>query len=204
VTLWTDVLARYPDSPRGWLNRGAARAAAGDVPGALSDYREALPRSPRNGLIHYNIGNILLGAGDTAAALKAYDTAAQLDSGFAAIYYYRAAAREQSGDLQGALADYDRAIAMKFFSHSAFPHFRRGALKARLGLYREALPDFDVTAKQVESSDAYYYRSFVKLQLGDRAGAAADFRQAERLSPDCPPELKSAFHSGGLMSAEKK
>jgi tetratricopeptide (TPR) repeat protein len=200
VTLWSDVLARYPNSPRGWLNRGAARGVAGDTAGALCDYRRALEITPRNGIVHYNIGNILLSAGDAMAAVKAYNTAARLCPDFAAIYYYRAVAKEQMGSLPGALDDYDRAIAMRHFSARSFPHFRRGALKVRLGRWSEAIPDFDATLRQFASSDAHYYRAFARARTGDRSGALADLRQAVRLSADCPPDLKGFFDESGLMA----
>jgi len=99
------------DGRAGPVSRFAARLAesrrrargGGRCGGALDELRQALTITPRNGVIYYNIGNIMLGGGGRRQRAEAYAAAIRYAPDFAATYYYRAAAREQTGDLEGAL-----------------------------------------------------------------------------------------------------
>lgn len=199
IALWSDVLDEYPRSPRGWLNRGAARGAAGDLAGAVADYRVAMTVMPDNAPIHFNLGNILLQDGRHEEATEEYNTATRLDPSFAPAYFYRGAAHEQAGRIDAALADYDRALALGYFSHLTHPRFRRAVLLARKNRLDEALADLDDTLKTVRSADALYYRSHVLSRIGRLAEAGADYREAARLSADCPPELVPFFATNAAM-----
>ena len=112
VALWTDVLSRYPESPRGHLNRGAARAEAGDIAGAVGDYEQALRLMPDNAAIRFNLGNILVQGGRFDEAVAQYDLALAADPRYAPAFYYRGVAHEGAGRAEEALADYDRAIEL--------------------------------------------------------------------------------------------
>ena len=46
LTLWNDVISKYPDVAFAHLNRGLARAESGDNSGAIADYDIALAKSP--------------------------------------------------------------------------------------------------------------------------------------------------------------
>jgi tetratricopeptide (TPR) repeat protein len=193
VTLWSDVLSKYPRSPRGFLNRGAARGAAGDLAGAVADYRQAMSVMPDNAPIHFNLGNILLQGGQVSSAVSEYDAALRLDPAFAPAHFYRGVAHDQAGRIDEAIADYSKAIAMGYFSHLTHPRFRRAVLLARKDRLGEALLDLNDTLKSLQSADALYYRSHVLDRMGRHAEAKADYMQATRLSTDCPPELVPYF-----------
>ncbi|HZV83134.1 MAG TPA: tetratricopeptide repeat protein, partial [Geobacteraceae bacterium] len=64
------------------------------------------------------------------------------------------------------------------------------------GLNREALADLDalLAADPEYDPNDYYWRGLLKVELGDYAGARADFSAALRLNPD-HAEALAALHA---------
>jgi len=70
----------------------------------------------------------------------------------------------------------------------------------RLDRCREALPDFDATLDEVESSDAYYYRGYARARNGRSKRGDQRPAKAVRLSRDCPSELRDFLVRQGLLA----
>ncbi|MEK9149008.1 MAG: tetratricopeptide repeat protein, partial [Candidatus Desantisbacteria bacterium] len=92
-----------------YANRGLAKSALKDYPGALADYDQAINLNPNYALAYYNRGNAKSALKDYPGALADYDQAINLNPNYALAYYNRGNAKSALKDYPGALADYDQA-----------------------------------------------------------------------------------------------
>ena len=70
-------------------------------------------------------------------------------------------------------------------SISAATYFFRGIAKSELGLYHEAISDYDKAIRlKPDYANAYYWRGHAKADLKQYTAAIADYTQAIRLDPD--------------------
>ncbi|MBA4377621.1 MAG: hypothetical protein C0395_03050 [Gemmatimonas sp.] len=118
VTLWNDVLDRYPDTPLALNNRGLAWAERGDRAAALADLDRALRLDPRYADALGNRGVVKGERGDYDGAIADFDEALRLAPAFAAAragradaLFRRGVARFQAADYAGAVADFERVAA---------------------------------------------------------------------------------------------
>ncbi len=122
-------------------------------------------------------GAVDLWLGDYAAALKRLDEACALDAQCA--FSWRAAALLKLGRRKQALAELDRALER--FPRDFEAYVWRGEAKRELGLYSEALKDFNEEGLAYPRREppiwmwALVNRALTKAALGDRAGLEADF-----------------------------
>ncbi len=119
VTLWNDVLAKYPDTPLALNNRGLAWAERGDLPAALADLDRALQLDPSYADALSNRGVVKGQQGDDDGAIADYDAALRLSPAFAAArtgragaLFRRGVARFQAAEYAGAVADFERLAAV--------------------------------------------------------------------------------------------
>jgi len=142
VTLWNDVLARYPDTPLALNNRGLAWAERGDRAAALADLDRALQLDPNYADALGNRGVVKGERGDYDGAIADFDAALRLAPAFAAAragradaLFRRGVARYQAADYAGAAADFARVAA----EQPAYPGVQQnlGAARRRLEPARE-------------------------------------------------------------------
>jgi len=128
-TLFTDVLAKYPNSYISHHDRGVyyvqheAERLYAENPQAkrvflekgITDFEQALPYavSPGQKVSSYtNLGYARYALGDFKGAINAYDRAIQTDSHAAAAYLNRAYAQFGLKDYHASLADFNKAIEL--------------------------------------------------------------------------------------------
>lgn len=109
-------------------NRGAARAAMGDVTGAVVDYTRAVALDTRLAQAYSNRGNALTKLGKYEDAISDYNRAIELAGDVAPIYCNRGLTRKLLGDLTGSLEDFDIALAID--SSFAAGFLARGGVRA--------------------------------------------------------------------------
>jgi tetratricopeptide (TPR) repeat protein len=95
-----------------YTNRGAARATAGDLTGAIADLDEAVRIDPEFYPALINRGVLRHARGDAAGAVADFTAALRLAPQSAEAYTNRGAIRLEKWDLTGAVADYDAALAL--------------------------------------------------------------------------------------------
>ena len=95
------------------FNRGLAKSEAGDIPGAIADYTEAIRLNP-NYTKAYNKRGIIRGRNlkDYPAAKADFDRAIEINPNYGDAYYNRARVREFLEDKDGAIADYQKAAEL--------------------------------------------------------------------------------------------
>ena len=186
-TLWARVVQVHPRCGQAYASLGNARLGAGRLSEARADLRTALQLGDRSAVLYDGLGNVegLLGRPDSALVM--FDRAIAADPRRGSSYYNRALVKLQLGRPAETIPDLDRALVLapamaprilttRGFAHSQSAEFRAGAA------------DFDrAIAAGARDADTFSNRGFCRLRLGDRAGAAEDFRQALRLDPTHAP-----------------
>jgi tetratricopeptide (TPR) repeat protein len=129
-----------------YSNRGEARAALGDLPGALADFNRALELAPRHAsaLLYHNRGSAFQVHGHHRQALRDFDEALAICPSHAPTFNNRGKSRHLLGDLVGALADFDRALELTPPSAAATIYHNRGGVRLLLGDRRGAIQDYDM------------------------------------------------------------
>jgi hypothetical protein len=140
MTLWNHALAVDAGNFVAWTNRGWTRHLAGELPGAVADYDEALRLRPAYPLALNDRGFARQMQGDVPGAIADYTQAYALDPHYAETVYNRATAYHGSGNLAAALADYTQAIALDP-TDPRFPN-NRGLVRRALGDLAGAREDF--------------------------------------------------------------
>jgi tetratricopeptide (TPR) repeat protein len=120
-------------------NRGAARAAFGDVTGAIADYTGALALDTRLAQAYSNRGNAFTKQGRYADAIRDYDRALDLAGDVAPIYCNRGLTRKLLGNIVGSLEDFDFALAVD--PRFAPGYLARGGVRAISGDLSGAITD---------------------------------------------------------------
>ena len=193
ITLFTDVVEKYPESSVGWNNRGLANSDLGKNKKAVSDYTEAI-RLNRTSVFAYN------NRGISYTNLKLFDKAIsdfnfslQMSPEFLQGYYNRADAYSKFNKIAEAILDYTKVIELRPTFADAYT--QRGLLLAKSGKFEEALIDMN-QAIELNSHSAEFFmnRGVVKLNLKDYDNSINDFSKAISLKPN----FKMAYFNRGL------
>jgi tetratricopeptide (TPR) repeat protein len=182
LTLWNDVLRKYPSAALAYNNRGDARMERKEYGGAIEDFTRAITIQPRYTAPIYNRGLARIQQKDYAGALDDFTQTLAIDPRFAAAYYSR-------GLMKAEMKDYPRAIAEYTQTLSADPqyvaaYYNRGLARLEIKDYRGAIEDFTQTvAINPQNASAYFYRALAKWEIKDDSGAAQDTSQAAAIDP---------------------
>jgi len=183
VSLWTRTAAACPLNPRAQYNLGIALGDAGDAPGAMEHYRDALKIRPAYPDALNNLGIALADSGRWPEAIADYESAIQLAPGFAKPYYNLGNAWSHLGRTAEAVAAEATAVRLEpdnpDFNYNLGNALRRLGRLAEAGArYEQALrlePDFPKARNNLGN---------VRRELGDLPGAVLEYQQALRLKPD--------------------
>jgi tetratricopeptide (TPR) repeat protein len=182
---------------------GGQKLAAGDIDGAIADYRRCLALAPPHASVLNNLGSALLKAGRPEAAIDALEAALALDPG-----YLRALA-----NLGNALHDAgraDEAILRLNDALTANPAYVPALVN--LGVALAAAGDFDAAEAALERSiglapmhvEARMSLGIVRLQRGRTAASLDALRAAVALAPghaDAHSNLGHALFVAGEWEA---
>lgn len=138
--IYDELLEEREEAPL-FNNRGAARAAQGDVDGAIDDYSRAVELDPLLAQAYSNRGNALTKQGRYQDAIDDYDQALNLAGDVAAIYCNRGLTRRLLGDLEGSLQDLETAISLD--GRFGPSYLARGGIRAVRGDIKGAIADLE-------------------------------------------------------------
>lgn len=184
---YNKVLELRPNDIYALNGRGIAKGNIGDYSGAVNDFEIAIQIKPDVSEIYTNRANQKSKLGDYNGAIDDYKIALKCNPSsyiIPIIYYNIGYAEYGKGNLLGALENYIIAIDLK--SDYADAHFNIGFVYFKLGIYRNALPEFDNAIKyygenRKGSSVAYYYRYLTNKELGNYIDAKRDIDKSKEL-----------------------
>lgn len=182
LTLWDDVLAKYPTVLEAWDNRGSAKAAIGDLEGAVADHTRALELEPGFVNAYFNRGNARMRLGDYRGALADYSAVVLLRPSDARARLNREVARRYLEQDSSSTTGQDQHTDSD--GESWRERLNQAIIRYDAGDQRGAVDELDrVIASGAASPHAYVIRGIARYALGEVGGAAADLDQAIRLDP---------------------
>lgn len=159
ITVWSDVISKYPDLRWAWNKRGLAKKEQGDYQGAIADYNRAIEIKPYSPA-YTNRGVAKGMLGDFRGAVADFDKAINIKPYDHDAYNNRAVAKGNLGDLEGAIEDLGMAIHLKPDFASAY--FTRAQAYIRLKDTEKACNDlhkaYELGYKQAEVEMRRYCR----------------------------------------------
>lgn len=174
ATMWAAIAA---------VKAGLAAHEAGDIDGALVQYRRALAHNPRFAEAHHALGVGLRDAGDWDGALDAHRMAINLQPQHVAAHYYY-------GDLLGTQGHY--AEAAKWLSRCididaeyVEAYNRLGQVLFEQFLFPQAIRAYQAGLERDPKHGGMHHNlALAQIMLGDKTGAAAALEQAVLYQPE--------------------
>jgi tetratricopeptide (TPR) repeat protein len=193
VTLWTDVIEKYP-SPLAYNNRGYAHYLKRDYVHAEEDYAAGLSQFPSYADLYNDRGLLYDALGDHARAMEDYNQAIARKPGYVGAYINRGVNYYGGGDYDHALHDFDQAIALNPRCGEAY--YNRGNILSGRGDNESAIADYSrAVSLNPEDAGAWY-------GLGRLLQAGHDFDRGI----DCftrtiaiDPGFEHAYNSRGII-----
>jgi tetratricopeptide (TPR) repeat protein len=181
-----------PHHPNFFYNRGNARAALGDLTGAIADFTEAIRLNPSFPVAFSNRGNARRAGGDLRGARADYDAALRLNPRQAYVLADRCVLRFRQGEA-AAQADCDAGIAAAAVGNG-WPYVARAGI---------ALMRNDTSAAAVDLAEALQrnpreehmlrLRAVLRARRGDVEGAEADTAAARAIQPWIDAKIVEVF-----------
>jgi tetratricopeptide (TPR) repeat protein len=185
-TLWTDTLAKNPNSWLGHCNLGLALFQKGQVDDAIAQYQKAVEIYPNYVAAHYNLGNALLQKGQLDTALAQYEKAVEIDPNDAAAHINLGNAFFQKQQLDKAVAQFQKAVEIN--PNDAEVQYNLGNALFQKGQLDEAVAQFQKALKIDPNSFATHYNlGGAFFQKGQLDEAITQFQEVLRLKPDFSP-----------------
>jgi protein O-mannosyl-transferase len=185
-TLWTDTLAKNPNSWLGHCKLGVVLFQKGRVDDAVAQYQKALEINPNYVAAHYNLGNALFQKGQLDEALAQYQKAVEIDPNDAEAHVNLGNALLQKGQLDEAVAQFQKALEIN--ANDAEAHYNLGNAFFQKGQLDEAVAQFQKALKiDPNSFPTHYNLGGALLQEGQLDEAITQFQEVLRLRPDFRP-----------------
>ena len=157
-TLWTDTLAKNPDS---WLAHdglGAELLRKGQLDDAMIHFQKSLAIQPDQAEAQDNLGTVLLGKGQIDDAVAHYQKALEIKPDYASAHNNLGLAYRQEGKLEDAIRHYQRALVLR--PDLAEAHYNLAEALLQLGRRDEATahltealrikPDYSKAKRELE------------------------------------------------------
>ncbi len=145
LSIWTDTVAKRPQSAVARVNLGIALDKAGRLAGATDQFRQATQIDPAYAEAHYNLGVALAKTGLTAAAIGEFETAVRLRPDYAEAYYNLGTCLGQTGRVSEAIAQLKEAVRLR--PDYAEAHKNLGLALYQAGRIPEAMAEFQETLR---------------------------------------------------------
>ncbi len=159
----------------------------GDVHKALANYNKAIELEPDNVEFRVNRGAAYGALQRYELALQDFNEAEKLDPAFKNLYLNRSLVHNHLQNYEQAIADHTRYLELD--PYHAGIYYERGLIKRYLGRYAEAMKDLNQAIRLDPNSQGLFYleRSKTQFNLGNKAAAQQDARQAQQMGIQVDP-----------------
>ena len=159
---YEQLIERYPDIPRGYTRRSAARGKLGMNQEALKDVTKAIDIGTDDPWAYNNHAVLLLQSSGASPehfeeALKSVSRAIEIDSEIPKFYLNRAIIRHNMKDLDGAMTDLT-TILDRDENHSDALRIR-GSIYGELGIVPSACADWKKASSLGDEQSTYYLQA---------------------------------------------
>jgi Flp pilus assembly protein TadD len=182
-TLWSDTVAKSPDSASARNELGLLLDERGDIPRAIAELEEAIRLSPNMARAWNNLGVSLQRAGRRDLAAEKLRRAIEINPRYASAFVNLGNVAAESGRLDDAVAAYGEAVRLE---PSSVEHriSLGNALDAR-GERARALTEYRAALEtDPRNADAHLHLGIALAQAGQLEEALRHLENAARLAPD--------------------
>lgn len=158
-SLWSDTVAKMPNSSRAHNNLGFVYYNLGRIDEAIREYRTAIKLrfkyktalhvDSNNAITHHNLGNAYYRKGQKIEALQEYITAIKLKPDYSDPHYSLGSVYFDLGMLTDAIQEYSIAIELK--PSNVIARYSLGIALAKKGLRAEARKELETVLKLAPS-----------------------------------------------------
>lgn len=188
VTLFSNIIERYPTVFFGYSSRADAKHFYEDYNGAIEDYTIALKMRPNFGEAYFGRGKSNYFAGNIDAAIADYNIAEKYVPDLPDLYSNRGAAYFQKGEFRKTIDDCNKAIKINPNFSEAYTN--RGNAKGMLQDYAGSVEDLTMSVKlKPDLIEAYVNRGISYNFLNNKEAACADFHKAFELGDKTVQDL---------------
>ncbi len=188
ITLWNEVLKRYPESPHAYNQRGLAYLERGSYTRAIGDFSRAIAINPDFAGSYNNRGIAYRAAGRYGQAYNDFSEAIFIDSSFVDAFYNRGNLLMKVGEFSRAIDDYSYVLKIRPDYLEAY--INRGNAYGREGEYQRAIEDYNrVLEIEPDNSRALYNRAVAYYGLGRYKDALNDIRRLKNLGYPVEPDI---------------
>jgi protein O-mannosyl-transferase len=183
MTLYTDAINKFPDSPIAHNNRGIAYYALKKNAEAENDFLKAISLKPDYAEAYYNLGTVYYNQAKYDEAIKDFTKAISFKPDYIKAYYNRGNSYISIKEYEKGIQDFDKAISLKPDYAEAYNN--RGISFFNLKKYDEAVIS---ETKAIELNPgyalAYNNRGNANYNLKKYDEAVRDFTKAIEVNPN--------------------
>ena len=199
--LWSDTIAKCPDSDRAHNNLGNALLKAGAAGEAIEHYQEALRLNPDAADTHYNLAGAWQRTGQLQEAIAEYGRALQANPRMADAHTALGTALEAAGRSDEAASHYEQALQVD--PGYANAHNNLGLMLADAGRLPEAIAHYQQALRINASLPDVHNNLANALRAAGRIPEAIEhYAQALKLRPHFAAahnNLGNAFRDSGRL-----
>lgn len=182
ITLWTDVIKKYPDLPIAYNNRATAYSDIGQYDMALKDFDAAQKKSPSYAKTYYNRGVVYEKLGQINIALEEYHSSLKYEPKLQNANYNIANILLNTKKIEESIFYYTKEIQNYPSNINALTN--RGIAYVELSKFNEALSDFNMVLSLNKTFiTAYMHRGNLFFKTGNFDKAISDFSEAVKINP---------------------
>jgi tetratricopeptide (TPR) repeat protein len=174
---YTIALKSDPSLIIAYNDRGSAKRALNDLPGAILDYQSAIRADPSHAYLHNNLGSALRLAKQYDRALASFQKALETDPNYTLALVNSGVTNFEKGDLPAARANFDALLKKEPKSSFAYNNLASIAIKEQD--YRKA-KDLATRAITMDPKNgaAFYNRGIARQMLREEEGCCEDWKKA--------------------------
>jgi len=197
-TLWTDELAKNPDSWLGYYGLGVALVTKGQVDEAMAQYQKALEIDPNSFEAHDNLGIALAQEGRVDEAMVQFQKTLKIDPNFAEAYRNLGTALVTKGQMNEAMAQFQKSLEID--PNSVEAHDNLGIALAQEGRVDEAMAQFQKSLEiDPNSVEAHDNLGIALAQEGRVDEAMVQFQKSLEIDPN----FAEAYCNLGIALVQK-
>jgi tetratricopeptide (TPR) repeat protein len=197
LTIWSDTVAKRPDSARARNGMALALDHAGRIPEAIQQFEAALRLIPGDVEVRDNLGVTLEHAGRIAEAIQHYETALRLKPNFPDAHSNLGNALLRTGKVPEAIQQYETALRLR--PDFAEAQYNLGGALDQAGRTAEAIRHFEAAIRlKPDYADAHNNLGNLLHREGRTPEAIQHYEAALRIEPD----LARAHHNLGVAFEE--
>lgn len=186
MTLFTDVIKKYPEVATAWFNRGQIKLDHNDLNGAAADFSEAVKLRPANAKYRLGLSSVLFKTGDYQNALNNYESidlsSIPDNAGKLNVIYGKGLCKAALNEFPAALKDFDTVLKNDTSNGKAYCD--RAIVKAKMKNLEGAMADLNKSISLNPADEkAYFNRASARGSLNDIDGAMDDLKKVISINP---------------------